>query len=114
MIIHKITDLVNHVAEVLSLPPDTISQVIGHTLSYTKDYIENPTKPGLRLKYFGVIRPDSKSLTVFLKKLIKHLRDPTLSHLHPQIKEEFARFWKLRKLLQEDNERRNFKRRFGS
>lgn len=92
MIVHKITDLVNHTADLLSLPPTTVQSVIGHTLKYTKEYIQNPTKAGLRLRYFGVIRPDSRSLTSFLKRLISHLRDPTKEHLHPIIREEFKRF----------------------
>lgn len=115
MIVSKITPIVNKTAEILDLDATTVQKVIAHTLAATKQYIENPhTKSGLRLRYFGVIRPYPQSLTSYLKKLIRHLRDPTKAHLHEEIKQEFRRFWNLRKLLQKDNDRRNFKQRFGS
>lgn len=114
MIITKITPIVNKTASLLNIDPTLVQLTIGSILKQTKEYIENPTHAGLRIRYFGVFRPYSPALTYHLKKLIRDLRDPTKASLHPTIKEEFRKFWSLRKLLQKDNERRNFKRRFGS
>lgn len=93
MVVHKITPIVNQTAEILNLPPTLVADIIKHTLAYTKDYVQNPTRAGVRLPYFGVIRPHQSSLTSFLKRLISKLRDPTTPEEDiPRIQEEFRRF----------------------
>lgn len=93
MIVHKITPIVNQTAEILNLPPEEVAPVIKHALSSIKNYVQDPTKAGIRLQHFGVVRPHPASLTSFLKRLLSQLKDPTTpSESIPKIQEEFRRF----------------------
>lgn len=115
MIVHKITPIVNQTAQLLNKDPELVAHVIGHILYQIKEYIENPNSPGIRITNFGVIRPYQPALTKHLKRLLTKLRDPnTPPELIPEYQTQFRIFWNLRKLNQQDNERRKFKKRFGN
>jgi len=115
MIVHKITDIANETSVLLNKDPTLVASIVQHTLASIKSYLENPNKAGIRVENLGVIRPYQASLTRYLKRLISKLRNPDLTPTETQtLQNTFRIFWKLRKLQQQDNERRNFKKRFGS
>lgn len=116
MIVNKITSLVNTTAEITNFSPEITSDVVGHALRFANQYLRNPTKAGLRITYFGVFRPHKRALNAYLLRLLKRLRAlPEDAHEErKQMKETFSKFWQLRRSLQQDSERRNFKKRYGN
>jgi len=110
MLINKIDSLLEEVATKTGYPQEVVADVIKHFFSYIKNYLLNPTLVGLRIPFLGIIRPDKKSLNFYLKRKIRHLRtDRTEENLS-----QFRKYWKLRRLLQDDAKRRNFKKRYGT
>lgn len=110
MVSHKITPIVNQTAQVTNYPPEVIADVVKHSFGSLREYMLDPYKPGFRLKHFGVIRPFIKALNEYLKKLIKKMR---LEPENEELKAKFRKYWKLRRMVQEDTKRRKFKERYG-
>ena len=78
MIVSKITPILEQTAALLNMEQEEVNNIIKHTLQFTKDYMDNPTAPGIRLPYLGVFRPYIKSINYYLSGLISKLRDPDL------------------------------------
>jgi hypothetical protein len=88
MIVHKITPLINKASTITQYDPAVVADVVGFTLKFTREFLENPTHAGIRIKYFGVFRPKLKALNYYLKNLIPKLRkSPT-----PELINEFRTF----------------------
>jgi hypothetical protein len=88
MVVNKITPLVNSTSAITKFSPEVVASVVGHTLSFTSSFLKSPTHAGIRLTYFGVLRPNLKALNYYLKYLIRVLRtSPT-----PEITQEFKTY----------------------
>jgi hypothetical protein len=108
----RIDPIVSKTIEVLDYPPEVVADAIAHAFKYMKEYVAKPTAAGLRYQHFGVIRPSIKSLNWHLShKMLPKLR---ANRDDEELKQKFRVYWQLRDLIRKDNERRNYKERFGS
>lgn len=83
-----------------------------HAFKFLKNFISSPTHAGLRYENFGVVRAHIKPLNAYLKLiLIPRLRKDRDNEV---LKERFRALWALRELIRKDNERRDYKTRFGT
>lgn len=82
----RVSGLLAETTNMTQYPPEVVSSVIEHAFSFIKEYIAYPTHAGLRIPYWGVIRPNPKSIPKYLQFLISKLReDPT----NEDLKERF-------------------------
>lgn len=110
MLVSRIDKLLAQTAENTNQPPEIVADVIKHLFEFIKDFLLNPTHAGLRINYLGVIRPKKKILNFHVKRLLDDLRkDKSEENIT-----KFRAFWNLRRLLQKDTERRNYKKRYGT
>lgn len=90
MVITKIKEIVSKTSDISNYPPEIVEQVMNHVFLSWKDYLMNPTSPGLRLPHLGVIRPSYRALnhyilSVFMKKL-------RADHQNDELKERFRKY----------------------
>lgn len=110
MLLAKIDPILDEVAEKSGYSKEIVGDVIKHLFSYIRRFLIKPNYTGIRIPLLGVIRPDKKPLNFYLKTLIKQMR---LSPNDEELKETFRTYWNLRRLLQQDDKRRNYKKRYG-
>ena len=108
MILSKIKELTAKTAKVTGYPEDQVNHVITFVFNYLSNYLNYPTKAGIRLPYLGVIRTSTFRLRHYMMKF-----------LIPEYKannipvERFRAYWKLKGTVYKDEQRRDFKTRFN-
>lgn len=107
----KLDPILAKTAELLDYPPEVIGDVVQHGFKFMKEFIGNPTHAGLRYHHFGVIRAFEKPLRHYLQRLVADMRRKPDDEA---LKEKFRKYWKLRELVKQDEQRRDYKKRFGS
>lgn len=111
MVVSKIDKLLTATQEVTQYPPEVISSVINHMFTHTRDFLEKPTAPGLRLPHLGVFRSTYRITNHYIKDtLIPKLR----KNKTPELIEQFKIFWKYRDLIRQDEARREYKKVYGN
>lgn len=116
-VVHKINKIIDATAQELNISTDVVADVIKHTLHSIKEFIEWPTKAGIRLPFFGTFRGLSRSVdNLLILHLIPDLRKARLEgdkELEDKLVTQIRAFWKFRRQIKDDTERRNYKKRYG-
>lgn len=111
MVIHKLDEVFDKTHELTQYSPEIVASVMQHVFRSWVDFLATPTHAGIRLPNLGVIRSVPKAIEYYLRNVVitKLRKDRN----NEQLKEHFRIFWKYRRLLQEDEKRRKYKKRFG-
>jgi len=104
----KITPIIEKVANKTGYTKDQVASVMAHVFSTMRQQLEYPTYAGIRIPYLGVMRTKTSILNHYLRvNAIDYLRKGKIT------KERFQHLWKLRHLTRKDEQRRDFKTRYG-
>mgnify|MGYP003545252522 CR=1 FL=1 len=106
--VSKITTIIEQAAQTTGHTQDEVASVMSHCFKIIRQQLEYPTYAGIRIPYIGAIRTKSSILAHYLRvNAIPYLRIGKIS------KERFQHLWRLRKLTRDDEQRRDFKTRYG-
>lgn len=106
--VNDVSKIINKTAEVLEYSPEVVKHVVKHQFSDLRSFMLKPTSVVYRMQHLGEWKGNMPSLNSYLKELINKLR------VDKSYQEQFTIFWKYRRDLQKEDQRRKFKERFGS
>lgn len=111
MKIDRIQPLIPKTANLLSLPTDKVATVVAHQFKTLKDhFVDPPDITTVQLDFLGKFRGNWNMIHRNIQRVISYLRkDPN----NEALKKRFRKYWRIRRFLQKERTRRNFKKRFN-
>lgn len=111
MKLDRIQPLIPQVAEILGISETQVAKVVTHQFSSLKEHLMDPPEVvTVQLDFLGKFRANLNAVNKQIEKVISYLRK---DRDNEDLKKKLRRYWKIRRFLQKEKERRNFKKRFN-
>lgn len=111
MKVDRIQQLIPKVSQTLNLDNELVARVVAHQFKRLKEhFVDPPPTVTVQLDFLGKFRGHFNATEKKIKETISKLReDPTNEVLVKKLR----KYWRIRRFLQKERERRNFKKRFN-
>lgn len=115
MVVSRIDEVVQLTADKISADPNIVADVVRHTLTYLKDFFNEPTAAGVRIPYLGTFTGRYSVINHYIRTvLIPAIREATTEERKTLLLDQLRKVWKFRRIIQENDRRRQYKKRFGN